>query len=105
MEPEAGKRDVEIGREQDEQEQGMSDEWEGQTFVEEMNDDEQARISTREEEGGPLIGWITAVNEKVREKEVKTNMAVSSMGSRIKTRVMVGVGVSVLWCMLSLVLN
>ena len=41
----------------------------------------------------------------MREKEVKTNMAVGSMGSRIKTRVMVGVGASALWCMLSLVLN
>ena len=30
----------------------MNNEWEEQTFVEEMNDDEQARISTREEEEG-----------------------------------------------------
>ena len=49
MEPEAGKH-VEVGSEQDEQQRGMNNEWEEQMFVEEMNDDEQARISTREEE-------------------------------------------------------
>ena len=55
----------------------MNNEWEGLVFVEDMND-EQARISTKEEEEwGPLIGWITAANEKVRGREVKANMAVS----------------------------